>query len=154
MEATPVFIKTLSPRGARLRESPQNWQPGTSKPSRLAHISQAPEEAGDEKMQIAVRATAGRTRARGAGAGRSYDLRRPPRPGFGKGPSPRFRLAAGAGQRPASFRGAGRADRIETRAFRRARRRRRRRTQVVFRPGDAAAALLYNNGAVFAGDAL
>lgn len=83
-------------------------------------------------MQIALRATVGRTRLRGAGLGRSRDLRRPPRPGFGKGRSRRFRLPVAAGQSPAPFPGTRGADRIGTRAFRRARRRR---TQVVFRRG-------------------
>lgn len=71
-----------------------------------------------------------------------------PRPGFGKGRSQRFRLPVAAGQSQAPFRETRRADRIGTRAFRRARRRR---TQVVFRPGGAASALLYNNRAVRAG---
>jgi hypothetical protein len=102
-------------------------------------------------MQIALRATVGRTRLRGAGLGRSRDLRRPPRPGFGKGRSRRFRLPVAAGQSPAPFPGTRGADRIGTRAFRRARRRR---TQVVFRPGGAASALLYNNRTERAGDAL
>lgn len=39
-------------------------------------------------MQIALRVTAGRMGMRGAGLGRPGDLRRPPRPGFGKGPLP------------------------------------------------------------------
>lgn len=49
-------------------------------------------------MQIALRVTAGRTGMRGARLGRPGDLRRPPRPGFGKGRSPRFRLPTAAGQ--------------------------------------------------------
>lgn len=102
-------------------------------------------------MQIALRATVGRTELRGSGLGRSRDLRRPPRPGFGKGRSQCFLLPVAAGQSRAPFRGTRRVDRIGTRAFRRARRRR---TQVVFRPGGAASALLYNNRAVRAGDAL
>lgn len=104
-----------------------------------------------KKMQIALRATLGTIGLRGSGLGRSRDLRRPPRPGFGKGRSRRFRLPVAAEQSPAPFRGTRRADRIGTRAFRRARRRR---TQVAFRPGGAASALLYNNRALRAGDAL
>lgn len=102
-------------------------------------------------MQIALWATVGRTRLRGAGLGRSRDLRSPPRPGFGKGRSRRFRLPVAAGQSPVPFPGTRGADRIGTRAFRRARRRR---TQVVFRPGGVASALLYNNRAERAGDPL
>lgn len=102
-------------------------------------------------MQIALWATVGKTRLRGAGLGRSRDLRSPPRPRFGKGRSRRFRLPVAAGQSPAPFPGTRGADRIGTRAFRRARRRR---TQVVFRPGGVASALLYNNRAEHAGDAL
>lgn len=109
-------------------------------------------------MQIVLRATSGRSRVCGAGLGRSRVLRSPPRPGFGKGCSLRFRLPAAARQCRAPFLSCLESRQDQTRAFRRARRRRchcrRRRTQVVFRPGGAASALLYNNRAVRAGDEL
>lgn len=102
-------------------------------------------------MQIALQATEGSTGVGGCVApGRGDPVTLGALCAWSSGRVPARASAAAAGQCAVPFRGAGRADRIGTRAFRRARRRH---TQVVFRPGGAPA-LLYNNGAVRAGNAL
>lgn len=49
-----------------------------------------PGRCGRLKMQSTLQATVGRTRLRGAGLGRSRDLRRPPAPRIREGPQPAF----------------------------------------------------------------